>query len=65
MRSINVQTGKLHDTAEYGSEVIYAGDFKGWVDAQLVKLGEEWKITGIRVEVSPEKLEDYERRHGQ
>lgn len=64
MQSINVQFSDKGDTAEYGGDVTYAGDFKGWVEAELVKVGEDWKLTWINVEVSQEKLEDYQRRHG-
>ena len=64
MRSINVQFSEKGDTAEYGGKVEYIGGFEGWVEAELVKLGEEWKLTSINVEVSPEKLDDYNRRHG-
>ncbi len=64
MRNINVQFSEKGDTAEYGGEVQYVGGFEGWVDAELVKLGEEWKLTYIEVDVSQEKLDDYNRRHG-
>lgn len=65
MRSINVQFGKPHDTAEYAGEIGYTGGLEGWVEAELVKRGDEWKLTYIWVEVSAEKLADYNRRHGQ
>jgi len=52
------------DIAEYSGEVKYAGGFGGWVEAELMKQGEEWKLTNIWVDVSPEKLDDYIRRHG-
>jgi len=65
MRSISVHfSEKEGDTAECSGEVKYAGGFEGWVEAELVKVGEEWKLTWINVEISEEKLDDYERRHG-
>lgn len=66
MQSINVLfSEKKGDTAKYGGEVAYAGGFEGWVEAELVKLGEEWKIISIYIDVSQEKVADYERRRVQ
>jgi hypothetical protein len=45
--------------------VAYAGDLKGWVNAELAKLSEQWKITAIKVEISDKKEEEYKRRHRQ
>lgn len=65
MQNIEVQTGKLESTAVYGGEVTYAGGFKGWVYAELVKQGEEWNLTFVQISISPEKMADYEKRHEQ
>ena len=65
MQSINVQFSNKGDIAQYGGEITYASGFQGWVDAELVKVGEEWKLTGINIRISQEKLEDYQRRYGQ
>lgn len=65
MRGINVHfSQKEGDTAEYSGEATYAGGFEGWVEAELAKVGEEWKLTWIDIRVSQEKLDDYKRRHG-
>ena len=58
-RIINDQMGEPHDTAEYDGEVTYSGEYEGRVETSLVKQGEVWKLTGINVEISQEKLDDY------
>jgi len=53
------------DIAQYGGEITYTGGLQGWVEAVLVKVGVEWKLTGINIKISQEKLEDYQRKHAQ
>lgn len=62
-RHIEFQWSKSGDTIVYSGEVQYLGGFKGWVDAELIKQGEEWKLISIWVEISEEKWLDYKKRH--
>jgi hypothetical protein len=50
MRCIEVHYSETEgDTAEYQGEAGYSRDFTTWVEAELVKEDDEWKIWGITI----------------
>ena len=53
MRGIDVHYSETEgDTAEYQGEAQYSRDFTTWVEAELIKEGDEWKIWGIMITTS-------------
>ena len=50
MRGVEVHYSETEgDTAEYQGEAEYSRDFATWVEAELIKEGDKWKIWGITI----------------
>lgn len=47
MKGIDVHYSGEGDTAEYNGEAKYADGSTAWIEAELVKEGDEWKLWGI------------------
>ena len=47
MKGINVEYGDPYDYAEYSGEAKYSSGPTMWVEAELVKKGDEWRLLSI------------------
>jgi len=47
MKSINVEYGEGRSFAEYNGEAKYSDGKKMWVDAELIKRGDNWELLSI------------------
>ena len=47
MKGINVQYSDPYDYGEYSGEAKYSDGRRMWVEAELVKVGQEWRLLSI------------------